>query len=72
MPELYRELLNQDFYPLGTAVSAWRRLAEACEEAHDGSLARVSRPLIDAGWAGQSADTGLRAMAVTPRSSTSG
>ncbi|MFD5317100.1 alpha/beta hydrolase [Streptomyces sp. NPDC127098] len=62
---MYRELLTQDFYPLGTAVSAWRRLAEACQEAHDGSLARVSRPLIDAGWAGQSADTGLHAMAVT-------
>ncbi|MDT0318438.1 alpha/beta hydrolase [Streptomyces millisiae] len=62
---MYRELLTQDFYPLGTAVSAWRRLAEACQEAHDGSLARASRPLIDAGWAGQSADTGLHAMAVT-------
>ncbi|WP_243741016.1 alpha/beta hydrolase [Streptomyces sp. 8K308] len=62
---MYRELLTQDFYPLGTAVSAWRRLAEACQEAHDGSLARVSQPLIDAEWAGQSADTGLHAMAVT-------
>ncbi|TDC64571.1 alpha/beta hydrolase [Streptomyces hainanensis] len=65
MPAMYHELLNQDLQPLGTAVTAWRRLAEACEETHDGAHARVSRPLIDAKWAGQSADTGLRAMAVT-------
>ncbi|WP_049571938.1 alpha/beta hydrolase [Streptomyces sp. SBT349] len=65
MPEQYRDLLDQDFYPLGAAVSAWRRLAEACEEARDTSLARVSAPLVQAGWEGEAARAGLRAMEVT-------
>ncbi|MFR9724171.1 alpha/beta hydrolase [Streptomyces sp. MS19] len=65
MPESFRELLNQDFSPLGRAVTSWRRLGEACRTAHDTSTARVSAPLEEAGWEGEAARSGLHAMRVT-------
>ncbi|GAA1201369.1 hypothetical protein GCM10009654_67190 [Streptomyces hebeiensis] len=65
MPENFTRLLRQDFADLDTAVSSWKKLAEALGKTRTGSGKRVTGPLHRAGWAGLSAKHGFEAIEAT-------
>ncbi|MFB7171268.1 alpha/beta hydrolase [Streptomyces sp. NPDC056254] len=65
MPELFAQLLRQDFAELDAATASWKKLAKAFDDTQRGSAKRVTGPLHKAGWAGVSAHYGFSAMEAT-------
>ncbi|MGW4688495.1 alpha/beta hydrolase [Streptomyces sp. NPDC004244] len=65
MPELFAQLLRQDFADLDAAAASWKKLAKAFDDTQNGSRKRVTGPLHKAGWAGVSATYGFSAMEAT-------
>ncbi|MFJ3086964.1 alpha/beta hydrolase [Streptomyces sp. NPDC086838] len=65
VPELFAQLLRQDFSDLEAATGSWQKLTEALDDARTGSGKRVSGPLHKAGWAGVAAHYGFAALEAT-------
>ncbi|MEU5825828.1 MULTISPECIES: alpha/beta hydrolase [Streptomyces] len=65
VPELFAQLLRQDFSDLEAATGSWQKLTEALDDARAGSGKRVSGPLHKAGWAGVAAHYGFAALEAT-------
>ncbi|MEV4972787.1 alpha/beta hydrolase [Streptomyces scopuliridis] len=65
MPENFTQLFRQSFSDLDSAVSSWKKLAEALGKTQTGSGKRVTGPLHKAGWSGVSATYGFEAMEAT-------
>ncbi|WP_330240897.1 alpha/beta hydrolase [Streptomyces sp. NBC_00525] len=65
MPELFAQLLRQDFSDLEAAADSWQKLAAALDDTRTGSGKRVSGPLHKAGWAGVAAHYGFAALEAT-------
>ncbi len=58
MSERFALLLGQDLTELEAAATAWRRLADHCEEARQRHRATITAPLSPAHWQGAEADLG--------------
>ncbi|GAA0610852.1 alpha/beta hydrolase [Streptomyces crystallinus] len=65
MPELFAQLLHQNFAELEAAAESWRNLAKKLGDTQTSSGRRVSGPLHKAGWAGVGADYGFAALEAT-------
>ncbi|MFF1476071.1 alpha/beta hydrolase [Streptomyces sp. NPDC058301] len=65
MPELFAQLLHQNFAELEAATHSWRSLAEKLGDTQTGSGKYVSGPLHKAKWAGVGADYGFAALEAT-------
>ncbi|MET9698897.1 alpha/beta hydrolase [Streptomyces sp. NPDC006529] len=65
MPELFAQLMRQDFAEIEAATASWKKLAKALDDTQSGSRRRVSGPLHKAGWTGAAATNGFDAMEAT-------
>ncbi|MFE7429820.1 alpha/beta hydrolase [Streptomyces sp. NPDC057545] len=65
MPELFAQLLRQDFSDLEAAAGSWQKLAEVFGDTRIGSGKRVSGPLHKASWSGVAAHYGFNALEAT-------
>ncbi|MFF9588128.1 hypothetical protein ACF1FX_02655 [Streptomyces sp. NPDC014646] len=65
MPELFAQLLRQDFSDVEAAADSWQKLAEVFGDTRIGSGKRVSGPLHKASWSGVAAHYGFNALEAT-------
>ncbi|MFD9605666.1 alpha/beta hydrolase [Streptomyces sp. NPDC059970] len=65
MPELFAQLLRQDFSDLEAATGSWQKLAGILGDTRIGSGKRVSGPLHKASWSGVAAHYGFNALEAT-------
>ncbi|WP_330331916.1 alpha/beta hydrolase family protein [Streptomyces sp. NBC_00536] len=65
MPELFAQLMRQDFAEIEAATASWKKLAKTLDDTQAGSRRRVSGPLHKAGWTGAAATNGFEAMEAT-------